>query len=123
MGNTADQLITQAESEASRSPLAAGERFVLSLFRAALISGPPLGACTEEVKRLSRLIGDGANFYLVPGEAWSDALNGDLSRLEPARQTQWVALFGMRSPRPRQGRRRNGSPHRGSLRTRLAPTS
>jgi hypothetical protein len=88
-----DKLIAQAESETARSPLSAGERFVLWLFRASLVTGPPLGAPTEEVARVSRLVGDGAKFYLAPGEAWSDLVNTDLTRLEPARALKWVALF------------------------------
>ncbi len=93
MGKTTEDLIARAESEASGSPLTEGERFVLALFRASLIAGPPMGAASEPVARLSRLINDGASFYLVPGEAWSDAVNGDLSRLELARQLPWTALL------------------------------
>jgi hypothetical protein len=93
IGNTPEQLIAQAANEASVSPLTEGERYVLSLFRASLISGPPLGAPSENVARLSRLINDGAGFYLVPGETWSDAVNDDISRLPAAERLAWSALF------------------------------
>ena len=93
IGNAIEQVISQAETEASRSPLTEGERYVVWLFRASLISSPPLGTVSEKAKRLSRLIGDGASFYLVPGEAWSDAINNDLTRLEAQQQTNWSALL------------------------------
>ncbi len=93
IGNAIEQAIFQAESEASLSPLTEGERYVLWLFRASLISGPPLGTPSEHVERLSRLIDDGANFYLLPGEAWSEMVNTDLTRLDPPQQTSWSALL------------------------------
>jgi hypothetical protein len=92
-GNAINTLITMAESEAESRPLTEGERFVLYLFRASLISGPPLGASSGEVQRLSCLVDDGATFYLVPGEAWSDALNVDISRCPAGRKSNWVALL------------------------------
>ncbi len=88
-----EQVIAQAETEAARSPVTEGERFVLWLFRASLLTGPALGSPTTEVSRLSRLINDGACFYLTPGEAWSDAVNDDLTGLAPATALKWVALF------------------------------
>src|SRR5262249_44662763 len=70
------RLLGQAEREAaSTRPLTEGERYVLHLYRASLISGLPLGTPSDEVVRLSRCLRDGATFYLVPGEAWSDAVN------------------------------------------------
>jgi hypothetical protein len=85
--------ISQAERETARSPLTEGERYVLWLFRASLVAGPLLGSPSENVSRLSRLIDDGANFFLAPGEAWSDALNDGLSRLNRTQQQQWAALL------------------------------
>lgn len=86
-------LVARAEQEAAASPLTEGERFVLGRLRAALISGPPLGSAPREVVRLSRLIGDGAHFFLVPGEAWADAANEDLTRRQPSHRPPWVALL------------------------------
>ena len=91
--STTERLILQAETEAANAPLTEGERYVLWLFRTSLISGPLLGAPSDAVARLSRLINDGAGFYLVPGEAWSDAVNGDLPRLKPAQRAHWAALL------------------------------
>lgn len=45
------------------------------------------------VERLTRLIDDGAVLVLVPGEAWSDALNDDLADVSPAEQSRWVSLL------------------------------
>jgi hypothetical protein len=87
------ELIAQAEGEAAKLPLTEGERYVLWLVRTAMIPGPPLGVPSEEVARLTRLIGDGATMILAPGEAWAEAVNADLGRLEPARQASWVELF------------------------------
>jgi hypothetical protein len=91
--NIMAKLISRAEKEAAACPPTEGERYVLSLFRASLISGPPLGSPSEEVTRLSRLISDGANYYLVPGEAWSDAANDEISRLNTSHRQQWAALL------------------------------
>lgn len=89
----AQDLISQAEQCAADSPLSEGERFVLSLYRASLIVGPVLGSPSEEVVRLSQLVGDGAVFYLVPGEAWSDAVNRDLGAVTLAQQRNWKTLL------------------------------
>jgi Domain of unknown function (DUF4132) len=86
-------LIAQAEGEAAASPLTEGERYVLWSLRASTIAGPPLGAPSELVARITRLIGDGAVFYLVPGEAWTDAVNVDLAGPEAARQARWADLL------------------------------
>ncbi len=93
IGNAIEQALSQAETEASRTPLTEGERYVLWLFRASLISGPPLLTVSEQVRRLSRLIGDGASFYLVPGEAWTDAVSADLAQMKSPEQTTWIALL------------------------------
>jgi hypothetical protein len=93
LGDLVATMIARAEQEAAYSPLTEGERYVSWLFRASLISGPPLGSPSEEVTRLSRLINDGANFYLVPGEAWADSANDEVSRLKPSQRQQWAALF------------------------------
>jgi hypothetical protein len=90
---TTEKLIARAELERSRSPLTEGERYVLSLFRASLLSGPALGAPSTAVTRISRLINNGANFYLVPGEAWSDELNRDLTSMNVGNASDWTALL------------------------------
>jgi hypothetical protein len=87
------KLLAQVEQEMARAPLSEGERYVLSLFRASLVCGPPLGTDPPQVARLTQWIGDGAAFCLAPGEAWSDAVNDDLGKMKPARRRDWVALF------------------------------
>ena len=78
---------------ASEAPLTDGERYVLHVYRASLIMVPPLGKSGEEVARLTQIIGDGARFFLVPGEAWSDAVNADHSALPADVQRKWVDLL------------------------------
>jgi hypothetical protein len=87
------KLIVRAEKEAAASPLTEGERYVLWLYRASLMPGPPFGAPSDEVKRLSLLIKDGAGFYLAPGEAWSDAVNHDITHEPWPRQRDWAELL------------------------------
>ncbi|QOY85697.1 DUF4132 domain-containing protein [Paludibaculum fermentans] len=84
--------------------LSDGERFVLHLWRGARVSGPPLGIGAPEIERITEWIGDSARFYLVPGEAWSDALNADIASLDGASRSRWVKLLehllGASSSRP-----------------------
>ncbi|HZN38931.1 MAG TPA: DUF4132 domain-containing protein [Planctomycetota bacterium] len=85
-------LLGQVEQEAARTPLGDGERYVLHLLRASWIGGPPLGMPTEAT-RLTALVGDGAEFFLVPGEVWTDQLNDDLTRLRRRDRGPWNALL------------------------------
>jgi hypothetical protein len=87
------RLLDQVEATAESEPLTEGERYVLHLLRASLIGGPPLGTMPPEVARLTKLIGDGATFYLVPGEAWSDQLNIDIAAASKDRRAGWTALL------------------------------
>ena len=66
------RLLQQARQLAAESPLSAGERYVLSLVRCGLVSGPLFGSSPAPVQLLTSLIQDGAVFYLTPGEIWSD---------------------------------------------------
>jgi hypothetical protein len=70
-----------------------GERFVLHLWRGGRIGGPPLGVSSPDVERLTRWIGDGAQFYLAPGECWSDAVNADIAGSPAAMRSKWTALL------------------------------
>jgi hypothetical protein len=87
-----DALVGQVEHEAARTALTDGERYVLYLLRASWIGGPPLGLVTESA-RLTSLVGDGAVFFLVPGEVWTDQLNDDLTTLPRRERGAWVALL------------------------------
>lgn len=87
------RLIALAERTTDESPLTEGERYVLLLYRASLVSGPPLGNPSENVKRLTSLIGDGASFFLAPGESWTDTANDDLSRLNRLQRMPWYELL------------------------------
>jgi hypothetical protein len=86
-------LLQQTEKFAAESPLTEGERYVLGLYRASRMVGPPLGSPGEEIARLTQWIGDGAAFLLVPGEVWADAVNEEFSKLAPQPRRQWSALF------------------------------
>lgn len=79
--------------EAAASPFSEGERFVLHLYRASRIAGPPLGSPSHEIVQLTQLIADGARFFLVPGEAWSDLANADIGALPADRTAAWVAVL------------------------------
>jgi hypothetical protein len=73
--------------------LTEGERYVLHLWRRTRITGPPLGFHTPDIVQLTRWIGDGVQFFLVPGEYWSDAVNADLAaQARPVREA-WLALL------------------------------
>jgi hypothetical protein len=79
--------------EVEARSLSDGERYVLSLVRDSHVHGPALGAVREDVRTLGRLIGDGAEFFLAPGEVWADAVNAELTGLAPAVREPWVALL------------------------------
>ena len=87
-----DALLLQAEQQAAQTPLTDGERHVLYLLRASWISGPPLGIATE-INRLTDLVGDARAFFLVPGEAWTDDLNDDLTTLPRREREAWIVLL------------------------------
>ena len=87
------ELIGLVERDAQDAALSEGERYVLSLFRASLISGPVLGSPSPNVTRLTRLIRDGASFCLEPGEVWADAVNEDFTDMSSAERRVWSALF------------------------------
>ena len=91
--HSTENLIARAETEAAESPLTEGERYVLWLFCHSLVTGPVLGVPSAEVARLSGLVNDGAQFFLAPGEAWTDAVNADLAHFAAAKRREWVALF------------------------------
>jgi hypothetical protein len=86
-------LIGEAEKHAQDKPLTDGERFVLHLFRNQIVSGPPFGTPSDEIRRLNALIRDGACFYLVPREAWTDALNSDVSACSVNLRTAWANVL------------------------------
>lgn len=86
-------LLAYAENEAARSPFSEGERFVLSLVRAAFIPGPPLGKPSAEAMALTRLIGDHSQFFLAPGEFWSDSINNEMSQHPAAEKARWASLL------------------------------
>lgn len=89
----APKLIERAEHEAKHAPLSAGERYVLSLFRAVLIPGPMLCRPTENTLRLNRLLEDGAAFALAPCEVWAEAVNHDVANMSPEVRAAWMELF------------------------------
>lgn len=86
-------LICQAEAEAAISALSPGERHVLHRLRARLVQAPPLGQLADNVSQLTRLIGDGAVVFLVPGEAWTDTVNTEMATLPACQRTAWRKLF------------------------------
>lgn len=86
-------LIQWVDSHCNAQTLTEGERYVLFLLRNGIILGPMLGTPSDEIVRLNTLIGDGATFFLAPGEVWSDAVNADYSGKWGAQRKNWIALF------------------------------
>jgi hypothetical protein len=91
--DTASPLAALVGAFAAESPLTEGERFVLFLFRAAVVSGPMLGNLPDDIAALNTLIQDGAAFFLAPGEVWTETVNRDLSAVGAASGANWSALF------------------------------
>lgn len=87
------QILDQIGGLIKESPLTAGERYVLHLLRISQIEQPPLGTVSRDIRRLTKLIGDALNFFLVPGEAWTDQMNSDISAMLEDRQAAWTALL------------------------------
>jgi hypothetical protein len=84
--------LPRVEQEARRSPLTEGERYGLWLLRRAYVKQPLLGKLTDPLRRLTRQIGDGANFCLVPGEVWADEVNTEFTQWTPDMQNRWASL-------------------------------
>ncbi len=91
-GAADDWLAKEIESEGVDS-LSDGERYVLTLWRSARIQGPLLGTVPPEIARMTRWIGDGAKYFLVPGECWADAANTELGSLPGPEREKWIALL------------------------------
>ena len=88
-----EPLILQVEEAVAASPLTPGERHVLYRLRCQSVRACPLGHPAADVVRLSKLIGDGPVLALVPGEAWSDAVNAHLGGLPSSALNQWMELL------------------------------
>ncbi len=86
-------LITQAEQFAQASPLTPGERHVLYRLRCRSVRTCPFGSPAEEVQKLNGLLADHAFLALVPGEAWSDAVNAELGAMAKPARTKWIELL------------------------------
>jgi len=86
-------LIVQVEQVTSESPLTDGERHVLHRLRCQSVRTCPFGHPAPEVTRLNQLLRDGLFMALVPGEAWSDAVNLDVGSLAQAVREKWVELL------------------------------
>jgi len=93
MADVRDRLAAAVLRDLAAEPPTAGERFVLSLFRRSRIAAAPLGNPADEIVALTRAIGDGAQFFLIPGEVWTDAVNEDVGRLPAGERPAWVALL------------------------------
>lgn len=86
-----DDFLGRLESEAAKSPLSEGERYVLLLWRDTLVTSPPLGTPPAPAARLTSLIEDGAQFYIVPGETWADTMNAAIA--SSPKRAEWKALL------------------------------
>lgn len=97
-------LLNQARVFAQASPLTAGERHVLYRLRSQLVQTAPFGKPENGVTAIDHLLGDGSFMALVPGEAWSDAVNKELAKMPPRPRELWLALLrqaaSATAPRP-----------------------
>jgi hypothetical protein len=82
--------IEESKLEASLTP---GERHVIHRLRCRAIRTCPFGDLPPEAARLSQLLGDGRFFALVPGDAWADAVNEDLGKLDETGRTGWLEIL------------------------------
>ncbi len=81
------------QEELSGDLLGEGERYVLHLFRASLVGHQVLGSSSEDVRRLTQMIGDGATFILHSGEVWSEALNSEIGKRTTEELRLWIRLI------------------------------
>jgi hypothetical protein len=86
-------LIQHIEAMVAGSPLTAGERHVLHRLRYQSVRACPFGHTPAEVEKINQLLADDFFMALVPGEAWSDAINGDLGKLSRAARGNWLDLL------------------------------
>ncbi len=86
-------ILAEAERFKNESPLTPGERHALYRARCRMVTTSPFGLLTNDLKRLNQLLGDDLFIALVPGEAWSDAVNTDLTAMLPAQRESWVLLL------------------------------
>jgi hypothetical protein len=75
------------------SLLTEGQRYVLHLWRCARILIPPFGAPPDEVACATRWIGDRMQFFLIPGEHWTEGVNASLAGLPVEERDRWIALL------------------------------
>jgi hypothetical protein len=88
-----EKLGALVEKTAGESPLLAGERYILHRVRCQSVRACPFGRPAAEVLQLNQILGDDLFLALVPGEAWSDALNADLGKLGEVERDRWVRLL------------------------------
>jgi hypothetical protein len=88
-----ETLILQVEKLVAESPLTPGERHVLHRLRCQSVRACPFGHTPAEVSKLNQMLQDDFFMALVPGEAWSDAVNDDLGNLPKAMRENWLALL------------------------------
>jgi hypothetical protein len=75
------------------APLTPGQRHVLHRLRCQAVRTSPFGRPDEWVTHINQLLGDHAFLALVPGEAWSDAVNTELGKALQAAREKWLSLL------------------------------
>lgn len=88
-----EKLIEQAEAFAVESPLTPGEGHVLHRMRSRFANNCPFGFSSPQVARFDALLRDNCFMAIVPGEAWSDALNRDLGDIKRDQREKWLDLL------------------------------
>ncbi len=81
------------EALAKQSALNQGERHVLHRIRCRMVRACPFGKPPPEMIRINQLLNDESFIALVPGEAWSDAVNAELDAMSAANRAYWIELL------------------------------
>ena len=92
-----DWMIDAVEATVARiggpANLTPGERHVLHRLRCACIQTPPMGVTPDRAARLSAALGESGGFWLVPGEAWADAVHASLAGMSAKQRAAWCAVL------------------------------
>lgn len=88
-----DRLISPLDRFTAEAPFSAGERHVLHRLRCQMVRTCPFGRPLAELGRINKLIGSDLFLALVPGEAWSDAVNTHLAKCLGSVREKWMKLL------------------------------
>ena len=70
-------------------PLTDGERYVLQRIHCLAIRIAPMGLIAKSLQRIHQLLATDQEYWLVPGEPWTDAMHNDVADMKPQTQAAW----------------------------------